>query len=140
MHRVLVDSDIILDLLAKRDPFYNHAAKLFTLIETGTVKGFTTPVIISNIFYILSKLKNKDDAGKLIRKLRLLFGIIEVNEKIVDLALESDFTDFEDSIQYYSARQNDINFIITRNIKDYRLSKIKVVTAEEYCSLEGFTG
>lgn len=135
MHTVLIDSDIILDLLAKRKPHYIHAARLFALIADKKIAGFTTPVIISNINYVLSKLRNKDEARSLLRKLRLLLNIIEVNEKTVDLALESDFKDFEDAVQYYAARQHQINFIVTRNIKDYKLSAIKVVSAEEYCKL-----
>ena len=135
MHKVLIDSDIILDLLAKREPFYKYSAALFTHIEDKEIEAFTTPIIISNIHYILAKIKNKNFAKSSIRKIRLLLKILNINEKIIDLALESSFKDFEDAIQYYTAKDNRINFIITRNISDYKESVIKVCTAEEYIKI-----
>ena len=130
--KLFIDTDIILDILAKRDPFYDSAAQLFTLIDEKKVEAFTTPVVFSNLFYILSKLKSREFAHSSLRKLRLLLSIIEVDEKVIDLALNSEFKDFEDAIQYYSAKFNDLEFIITRNVKDYVSKDLTVLTAEEF--------
>jgi predicted nucleic acid-binding protein len=135
MQKIFIDADVILDLLAKRNPHYKYAAVLFTLIDKSKVKAFTSPVVISNIYYILSKLKKKDFAGNKVRKLRLLLNVLSVDEKVIDLALSSDFKDFEDAIQYYVSVENKMDFIITRNIKDYKLSEIPVVSPEEYIKI-----
>jgi predicted nucleic acid-binding protein len=130
--RVYIDCDIILDLLAERQPFYRHAARLFTLIERKKVTGFVSPLVFANLFYILRKLKSGREAGNLLLKLKLLLKILPVNERIVELALNSGFTDFEDALQYYTAAENGIGIIITRNKKDYRHSEAVIYTAEEY--------
>jgi predicted nucleic acid-binding protein len=135
MHRVFVDSDIILDVLAKRDKFYSHAAKLFTLLDKGEVSGFTSPIVFANIYYILRKEKSKEYALQSLRKLKSFISILPIDEKIIELALDSTFKDFEDSIQYHTAKSYEIIFIITRNKKHYKQSKISVCTAEEYLKI-----
>jgi predicted nucleic acid-binding protein len=87
MHRVFVDSDIILDVLAQRDEFYTPAAKLFSLFEKGDVAGFTSPIVFANLHYILRKAKSKDYALQSLVKLKSLISILPVDSKIIDLAL-----------------------------------------------------
>jgi len=131
-HKLFIDTDIILDILAKREPFYNPAAQLFVLIDEKKIDAFTTPVVFSNLFYILSKLKSRNFAHSSLRKLRLLLTIIQVDEKVIDLALNSEFKDFEDAIQFYAAKFHNLDFIITRNVKDFVSKEIVVLTAEDY--------
>jgi predicted nucleic acid-binding protein len=130
--KLFIDTDIILDILAKREPFYNSAAQLFTLIDENKIEAYTTPVVFSNLFYILSKLKTRKIAHSSLRKLRLLLKIIQVDEKVVDLALNSEFKDFEDAIQFYSAKLHELDFIITRNVNDFFSKDLPVMTAEDY--------
>ncbi len=130
--KLFIDTDIILDILAKREPFYNPAAQLFALIDEKKIDAFTTPVVFSNLFYILSKLKSRNFAHSSLRKLRLLLTIIQVDEKVIDLALNSEFKDFEDAIQFYAAKFHNLDFIITRNVKDFVSKEIVVLTAEDY--------
>lgn len=135
MKKIFIDADITLDLLAKREPFYEFSAELFSLVDQGKIKASTSPIIVTNIHYILSKLLGKKQAIKNIHKLTTLLKILPVDEKIIELALASDFSDFEDAIQYYTAIENNINYLITRNIKDYKSAQISVLTAEEYLKL-----
>ncbi len=130
--KLFIDTDIIIDILAKREPFYNSAAHLFTLIDEEKVEAYTTPVVFSNLFYILSKFRSRNFAHSSLRKLRLLLSIIEVNEKVIDLALNSEFKDFEDAIQFYAAKFKNLEFIITRNVKDFISKDLTVLTAEEF--------
>lgn len=130
--KLFIDTDIIIDLFAQREPFYNSAAQLFTLIENKKVEAFTTPVVLSNLFYILGKYRNQEIARTNLRKLRTLIAIISVDSRIVDLALNSSFKDFEDAIQYYAAKLNNLEFIITRNIKDFPVMDISIITAEDF--------
>ncbi|MCP4137609.1 MAG: PIN domain-containing protein [bacterium] len=135
MKKIFVDSDIILDLFAQRDPFHAYAAELFSLIDSGKIRAFTSPIVFANLHYILRKLQNKNQAIKSLQKLKALVNILPVDGKIIDLALASGFKDFEDSIQYYAAVENGIQYLITRNVKDYKKADITILTAEEYLNL-----
>ena len=130
--KLFIDTDIILDVLAKREHFSGPAVQLFTLIDEEKVEAFTTPVVFSNLLYILSKFKNRSFAYSSLRKLRLLIKIIQVDEKVVDLALNSKFKDFEDAIQLYSTKLHELDFIVTRNVKDFVSKDLVALTAEDY--------
>jgi len=129
---VFVDSDIILDLLAQREPFYIYAAKLFTLVDQRKIKVYTSPLVFANLHYILKKQKSNSVALQSLRKLKTLVKILPINSRIIEQALNSEFSDFEDAIQYFTAINNRIKVIITRNKIDYKKSKITVSTAEEF--------
>ena len=130
--KVFLDSDIILDLLCKREPHYAFAAEIFTLGDTKKIELVTTSVVFANVFYILRKILGIDKAKELLRKLRILVGVMPVGDKIVDLALNSKFADFEDGLQYFTARENGIKILLTRNIKDYKEDSLVVQTPQEY--------
>jgi len=130
--KIFIDSDIILDLLCKREPFYVFAAEIFTLGDKGKIELVTTSLVIANVFYILRKILGIEKAKELLRKLRIIIGVIPVNEKAVDLALNSRFSDFEDGLQYFTARENNIRILITRNIKDYKEKDLIIQTPEQY--------
>jgi len=132
MDKIYIDSDIILDLLGKREPFSPYAARLFSLVDSGEITAYVSPLIFSNLYYILRKLSSKETAVKSLHKLKLLVKIPPIDDKIIELALLSDFIDFEDAIQYYTAKENGINYLITRNKKDYKKTDLIVCTAEEY--------
>jgi predicted nucleic acid-binding protein len=138
MKRLFVDTDIILDLLTKREPFYIHSAILFTLIESGKFRAFVSSLIFSNLFYILRKENTRDKTIEILTKLKSLVTILPVDKKIIESALQSGFKDFEDAIQYYTAKGGKSDFIITRNIKDFKLSDIDVISAEDFLNfIEG---
>lgn len=130
--RVFIDTDIILDLFARRDPFYIHASQLFTMIDEGLIEGCVSSLIFSNLFYILRTHASKDEAVMHLHRLKALVTVLAVDEKAVSLALVSDFSDYEDAIQYYTALNHDVDIITTRNVKDFIKGDIPVMTAEEY--------
>jgi len=129
----LIDTDVILDLFFDRKPFSDYSAQILTLCETRLVNGFITPVICSNLYYLLRQTAPHE---KVIDKLRLLLSIIDVlimNKEVVVQALNSGFTDFEDALQSFSASmEGNIDAIITRNIKDFKNSNIGAMTPENY--------
>ena len=129
---IFIDSDVILDLLCKRDPYYEYAAEVFTLGDYKKIELVTTPVVFANVFYILRKILGIEKAKENLRKLRIMVGVISVDEKIIDLALNSKFSDFEDGLQYFSSRENGIDILLTRNTKDYKEKDIIIQTPEEY--------
>ena len=130
--QIFVDSDIILDLLGKREPFYRFAAEVCTLADTGEVELVTTSLVIANVYYLLRKAKGNDTARELLRKLRMIIGVVPITEHTVDLALNSHFSDFEDALQYYTALECGIPILLTRNVRDYTEKGLVVQTAEEY--------
>jgi predicted nucleic acid-binding protein len=132
MEKVFIDSDIILDLLLRRDPFALSAAELFELGSNTTVQLYTTAVILSNVFYVLRKSSGNEKAKKRLYDLRSIVHILPIDEKIVDFGLASEFSDFEDSLHYFAAKENEIPVLITRNTKDYKVKDMAVQTAEEY--------
>ena len=132
MTKLFIDSDIILDLLAKREPHYTYASRLFTLIDKKEIIAFTSPLIIANLHYILRKMTSNASAKKSLRKLKTFVKILPIDEKVIEQSLNSDFNDFEDAIQYFTSVNNGIKLLLTRNKRDYKKSKIPILTAEEF--------
>jgi hypothetical protein len=99
------------------------------------VQCFTSPIVIANTYYLLTRLKNKHYAMDKIRSLRSLIAIAAVNEAIIDAAVQSASRDFEDSIQYHCALQNDIPIIVTRNIVGYPKDKVTILLPGEFLNL-----
>jgi predicted nucleic acid-binding protein len=132
MIHLFVDSDIILDLLAKREPYYIHAAKLFTLIDQQEVTAYTSPIVFANLHYLLKKMSSNKSALKSLRKLKTFINVLPTDERVIEQSSNSDFSDFEDAIQYFTSVNNGINLIITRNTKDFKKGKISISTAEEF--------
>ncbi len=129
MQKVLIDTDVIMDFFFDRKPFSDDAAQILALCETEKITGFVTSVIISNVYYLLRQTATHE---KIVEKLKQLLSIIEVlttDKKIVLKALSSNFKDFEDALQNFSAEiSGEVDVIITRNIKDYKNSSLGVLT------------
>ncbi len=134
MDKIFIDSDIILDLVQEREHFLD-AMHLFTLIEENKVKGFVSPLIFSNLFYILRKQESNKFALNVLVKLKALLHILTIDDKIIELALSSGFKDFEDAIQYYSALEANLDYLITRNKEDYKKSVLIICNAKEYLAI-----
>jgi predicted nucleic acid-binding protein len=134
MNSLFIDSDVLIDLLAQREN-YVEAAALMTIIGEKKAVAFTTPIVLANVDYIITKYSSKAKSRKAIKSLRKRLSILSMDEKIVDTALESEFSDFEDALQYYAAEKHGIDFIITRSKKDYAKGGLRVVTAQEYMDM-----
>jgi predicted nucleic acid-binding protein len=132
MERVFVDTDIVLDLLGCRQPFFPFSAELFSRADKGDIVLCISSLSFANLNYLLSKQYSSDQARKKLLKFKTLVHVLAVNDKIVELSLASDFKDFEDGLQYFTAIENNITTLLTRNLKDYRAAQIVVMTAEDY--------
>jgi len=131
LKKLFFDTDVILDISIAREMDIKDSVKLINLVEMGLYKGYTSSVIFTNIHYIQSKLIGREVSINFLKKLRLLLSVLNVDDLIIHKALESEFGDFEDAIQYFTAMENNIDCIITRNIKDYKKSVIPVYTPTE---------
>ncbi len=132
MDKILVDTNIIIDLLSKCEEFYKEAQELFTLADQNKVKLYISSLTIANTHYLLARNNKLDEARKILIKFKVLVKVLPMNDKILELALVSDFKDFEDAIQYHTALENDLDIIITRNKKDFKNSILPVLSAKEY--------
>ena len=133
MNRLLIDTNIVIDLLSKREKFYHEAAELFSRADKKELELAISSLTFANTNYILSKLKSPKDARQILRKFKVLVEVLSLDDKITELALSDEkFPDFEDGLQYYSAIENQIDIIITRNKKDFKNSNIPVLTAKEF--------
>jgi len=132
MQKIVIDTDVILDFFFDREPFSENAAKILSLCEKKVIAGFVTPVIISNVYYLLSQ---KGKQKKVIEKLKLLLTIIDIliiDKNTILVALNSEFNDFEDALQNYTAElHGEINIIVTRNTKDYKKSALAIMHPED---------
>ena len=133
MKRLFVDTNIVIDLFAKREPFYNEAATLFSLADTKKLLLNVSALTFANANYILLQSKKQDETKLILRKLKLIVSVVSLDEKIVGLSLnDNDFKDYEDALQYYSALDNGAEAIITRNLRDFKKSKLPVMTAAQF--------
>jgi predicted nucleic acid-binding protein len=134
--KVFLDSDIVLDFLLKREPFFIEALQLFILKEKEDFKLYTSAIIISNVYYISSKQFPKPLIKQKIKELSSIIQIVDSTRQSIYQSFESDFSDFEDAIQYHTALESKCTFFITRNTKDYKKAKnMRVLTAAQFCKL-----
>ena len=131
MKKIFIDSDIILDALLKRPGFDTQAMNLFALAYQNAIEGMTSSIAFMNVHYFLNKF-DRPNKLHLLKELRSIVSLIKVGETEIDLALKSNFPDFEDAVQYYTAISAKADVIITRNTKDYKQSTIPVLTAEQF--------
>lgn len=133
--KVLFDTNIILDVLLDRKPFADHASFLMSRVEQAEIKGFLCATTVTTIHYLLAKYLDEEQALINIHSMMTLFEVAAVNRIVIESALNSKFTDFEDSVLHESARHAGVEYIITRNIKDFKKSKIPAFTPTEFLSM-----
>lgn len=133
MEYVFIDTDVIVDFLTDRKPFSLESAKIFSLIDQKKIKGCVTSLTFSNLYYILRKFGTHMKVIRSLEELSEMVEIVKVDGDTIKSALASDFKDFEDSIQYFAAREHKkADCIITRNVKDYKGSSLPVMTPETF--------
>ena len=133
MDNVLIDTDVLLDSFFDRVPFAEFSTEILNLCEQNKLNGYTTPVIIYNVYYLLSKSAKHQIIIEKLKQLLNIIYIIKIDKEVVLNALNSDFKDFEDALQNFSAVENGkIKIILTRNIKDFSKSELAVLTPETY--------
>jgi len=133
---VLIDTNVVLDQLVRRDPFYENAERIRLLSEMGYINSYISASAVTDIYYIAKKeLKNKDVVVKLIEKLLETTSIAAVTESSIHEALVLKWDDFEDAVQYVAGQNVSADYIITRNPNDFENSRIKIVSPEEFLSI-----
>lgn len=133
MKTVLIDTDVILDFFLARHPFDKEATEIFKLTYSKEIYSSVTILSYANAYYFIRKSTENKKAIELLKNLKKFVNTINVDENILENALNSEFSDFEDALQYYSAKSvPEIEIIITRNIKDFSKSKLPVYTPAQF--------
>lgn len=135
--RILVDTNIFLDILLKRPPFFQDSHRIFKIVENGLSEGFVAPITINNISYIARKSHQPDQIRQYIVTIAETFTICRMDAPIVIRSTALSFTDIEDSLQAAMAESHGCDFIITSNCSDYQHSPVPAVTATTF--LDQFT-
>jgi predicted nucleic acid-binding protein len=135
MTRVFVDTDVCLDLLVGREPHRQAAALLFSLAEQRKLMLFVSSLSFANLDYLLRSTYGSTSSRTKLAIFKTLVEVAPVSDTTIDLAITSSFTDFEDAIQYNCALQQKIEWLITRNLKDFKKASIHVMTPEMFLSL-----
>lgn len=135
MKNIFLDSDIILDLLMQRYPHHMSTSLVFEKAKINELKLYTSSICIANVYYILRKNRTYSQVKIMLNKLFVYVEILSVDSDIIRLALNSFFKDFEDAVQYYTSLKNNLDTILTRNIKDYKSTDIPVMTPNEFLGI-----
>jgi len=133
--KVLIDTNIILDLALTRANFYQEADEIFNLIEEGKIIGFVSATTLTDIYYILTKQKGKQFAFEFLKHLTTVCKINSITESIIIKALNNIYKDFEDDIQYYSAITNNLDAIVTRNVQDFPQNNLAILQPSELINI-----
>lgn len=135
MKKVLIDTNVVIDLLAKREPFYKSTSRLFTLASKKLITAYVSSLTLVTTHFIVSRELSESETRKVIRRFKSIANVLDLKDVYLNLALDSEFKDFEDAIQYHTALSNNLDAIITRNKRDFKKSNIPVYTTEEYLEL-----
>ena len=130
--RIFIDTNVMLDFLGERKPYYESIAKIATLGEKQKLTLVASPLSYATVNYFLSKFENSKTAREKLRKFKIISEICSLDEHTVEKGLNSSFKDFEDALQYFSATESDCELIITRNGKDFKKSLLPVMTTDEF--------
>ena len=133
--KVFIDTDVILDVALARDPFFSASKIILAMAENNIIIGSISSNCVANIYYILRKAGGNSQARKFISTIVKYITVITIDHKNVLEALKSKFSDFEDALQHYSAIEHQCEYIITRNIEDYKNAEIPVLLPEEFIGM-----
>jgi predicted nucleic acid-binding protein len=135
--KVLVDTNVVLDVLLKRPSFYHDAFTIFKLVDQGRINGCLSAASITDIFYLLRKnQQNFSEVYSIMDELTGLFSIVPVSETTIAEALTLRWKDFEDAVQFTAAKENGITYIITRNKNDFETSAIQCMSPADFITTQ----
>ena len=133
--RVLVDANIALDVLAKREPHYATSAAIWALVEQGEIEGLLAAHTVTTLHYLAAKYLNRQQANLTITKLLQVFGVAAVDQQVILKALTLGWKDFEDAVQMAAAFNAQVDYLVTRNPKDFKDELVRVLQPGDLTAL-----
>lgn len=134
---IFLDTNIVLDLLGHRVPYYESIAKIATLAEKGDLVLCVSALSFATAHYVLAKFEGKQNTIIKLRQFKIIAQVVGIDEPVIEKGLNSNFADFEDALQYYCALKGNCSQLITRNSKDFKEALLPVMTADEYLASIG---
>ena len=128
---VFLDTNILLDVLGRREPHYGAAARLWAAAESGAVQAVVSAISFNNIDYVMRRIVGSAKAREAMVGIHAVFGIASLDAAVIGAAISSQLADFEDAIQYISAIRAGAEYLVTRNASDFPKQTLKVVSPEE---------
>jgi predicted nucleic acid-binding protein len=133
--RIFVDTNVLLDVLAKREPFYVDAARIWTLAELGKIEALVSPISFNNIYYVIRRASNRKSAEKALQLLRNVFTPVPLSVQILSQAIDAGFDDFEDAIQFHSAVHAAAGCLVTRDADHFPSSDLPVLAPAGFLAM-----
>lgn len=128
----MFDSDVLLDVLAQRQPFFVASARALNTVTQGQVQGYVSGHAVTNIFYILRRQIGSEAARELLSRLLQRIQVASVTDEVIQQALQSPVTDFEDAVTSAAANAAGLEVIVTRNTSDFVASSVPAILPEEF--------
>ena len=130
--RLLIDGNILLDVLQKRAPYYDDSAKIWKMCETNLAEGHVSVLTFANLVYVMRKELDAEGIGNILKRLSLIFTFDDLNALDISTAADMQWDDFEDAVQTATAKRIHADYIITRNVKDFKKSNVMALTPSEF--------
>ena len=130
--KLLIDGNILLDVLQKREPHYEDSAKIWKMCETDIAEGYVSVLTFANLVYVMRKELDAEKISEVLKKLSLIFSFEDLTSSDINTATEMLWDDFEDVVQAATAKRIHADYIITRNVKDFKKSEVISFTPAEF--------
>ncbi len=138
--KLFIDTNLLLDVLAERKPFYASAARIWSLCESGACEGLVSAISFNNVFYIVRRARNADVARRALILMRDVFSSVAPDQQILNQAIDSDIRDFEDAIQFFSAQRGGADYLLTRNAADFPKTRLPIMAPDEFLVMMNVAG
>jgi predicted nucleic acid-binding protein len=136
---VLVDTNVLLDVLLSRPPFFRHAQQIWSLAERGQIQGLVSAASFLNVYYIVRRLASRPQADRALKGMREIFQIAPVDRDAIDQAIAARFADFEDAVQSACAVRAGAVCIITRDERHFARSSVPAIAPDAFLAKIGFS-
>ena len=130
--KAFIDINVLLDVLAQREPFYADAARLWSLAERGRITGFISVISFNNVYYVVRRAAGKGKAEAALTLIRDVFTAVDLTGQILGQAIDAGFGDFEDAIQFHSALHVEACCLVTRNPHHFPLDSVPILSPNEF--------
>lgn len=136
MLNILIDTNVVLDFILHRQPFYSAAENIIETANLKIISAYVSASSVTDVYYLARReLRDRNLALQLLKNFLKIVKVAAVSEKEIESALNLSWRDFEDAVQYSVAKSNEMDYIITRNIEDFSGSEVAVVTPEDFCRI-----
>ena len=136
MTKIYIDCNILIDWLVDREPFSYYASKIIELTEKKKIESYISALTLASTYYLIAKELSKKIANQFLRDSATLFRFTDLPGSVIRKAIEKKYKDFEDDLHYYTAVEYKLDFLITRNKKDFKSENIVIIDAEEFVKLQ----